>query len=178
MPANTVSGEISRGFPAVVGRAPRVLVLGSLPGRASLQAGQYYAQPQNAFWHIMGELCAARPELPYDERLSALKRAGIALWDVLHAAERPGSLDASIVRASQQPNDIVALVRRHSSIRTICFNGKKAEEIFRRTVASDLPRADIRLVGLPSTSPAHASLRRAQKLERWREVLAPLLDTV
>jgi hypoxanthine-DNA glycosylase len=155
-----------------------VLVLGSLPGRASIEAGQYYAQPQNAFWHIMGELCAARPELPYRERLGALKRAGVALWDVLHAAERPGSLDASIVSSTQQPNDIVALLRRHSSIRTICFNGKKAEEIFRRHLEPDLPRADIRLVGLPSTSPAHASLRRAQKLELWRKVLAPLLNTV
>lgn len=176
MPEEPPSGETSRGFPPVIGRAPRVLVLGSLPGRASIDAGQYYAQPQNAFWPIMGELCAAHPALPYEERLRVLKRARIALWDVLHAAERPGSLDASIVRATQQPNDIAALVRRHRSIRAICFNGRKAEEIFRRQIEPGLPRSDLVLLALPSTSPAYAALRRSEKLGRWRDALMPHID--
>jgi len=169
------ANEVSRGFPPVVGRAPRVLVLGSLPGRASLEAGQYYAQPQNAFWRIMGALCAAGPELGYAQRLEALEHAGVALWDVLHAAERPGSLDASIVEASAEINDVGGMIARHRTIRLIGFNGQKAAAIFRRNVEATLPREDLTLVTLPSTSPAYASLRREQKLERWREALAPHL---
>ena len=165
----------SRGFPPVVGDEPRVLVLGSLPGQASLRAGQYYAQPQNAFWTIMAELCGARPELDYDERIEALKRSGVALWDVLYEATRPGSLDSSIVASSQTVNDIAGLVARHETIRLIAFNGQKAAEVFRRQIAGGLTRPDLKMETLPSTSPAYASLRRAEKLARWRRVLGPRL---
>jgi hypoxanthine-DNA glycosylase len=170
--------DLATGFLPVVGRAPRVLILGSLPGRASIEAGEYYASPQNAFWKIMGALCGAEPELAYAARLDALGRAGIALWDVLHAAVRPGSLDASIVPATQQTNDIAGLLARHATIRMIGFNGLKATTVFRREVGTRLPRSDLALVSLPSTSPAHARLRPAQKLARWREALAPHLRAV
>ncbi len=165
----------SRGFPPVIGVDPRVLVLGSLPGQASLAARQYYAQPRNAFWMIMGELCGARPELGYADRLGTLQRAGIAVWDVLYEAARPGSLDSSIVAGSQTVNDIAALVSRHATIRLIAFNGQKAAEVFRRRVAPTLTRTDLETVTLPSTSPAYASLRRTEKLERWRRALKPHL---
>lgn len=175
MDARTISHAVSRGFPPIVGNAPRVLLLGSLPGRASLAAGEYYAQPRNAFWYIMRALCAAGPEIAYADRIARLTRSGVALWDVLHAAERPGSLDANIVAKSQQVNDIVGLLERERGIKLIGFNGQKAAEIFRRSIEPDLPRNNLDCVTLPSTSPAHASLRREQKLERWREVLVPHL---
>jgi TDG/mug DNA glycosylase family protein len=166
---------LSRGFPPVVGAAPRVLVLGSLPGRASLDATQYYAQPRNAFWPIMGALCGASPALDYAARLDALVAAGIALWDVLQEAARPGSLDSSIVAASQRTNDIATLVARHESIALVAFNGLKAAEIFRRHIEPTLTRGDIVTVTLPSTSPAYASMTRERKLDRWRSGLAPYL---
>jgi hypoxanthine-DNA glycosylase len=165
----------SRGFPPVVGAAPRVLVLGSLPGRASLEAEQYYTQPRNAFWPIMGALCGAGPGLDYAARLAALVDAGVALWDVLHEATRPGSLDSSIVTASQSINDIAGLVARHESIGLVAFNGRKAAEIFARHVEPTLTRRDVATATLPSTSPAFASLTREDKLERWRRALAPYL---
>jgi hypoxanthine-DNA glycosylase len=175
MTESSVSRDLSRGFPPVVGRAPRVLLLGSLPGQASLAARQYYAMPQNAFWRIMRELCSAGPELVYARRLAALRRAGIALWDVLHAAERSGSLDARIVAATQHVNDIAGLLDRHRSIELVAFNGQKAAAIFRRHCATHLPRSDLELVTLPSTSPAHAAMSPAQKVEVWRSALAPYL---
>ena len=165
----------SRGFPPIVGAGARVLVLGTLPGRASLDARQYYAQPRNAFWPIMGALCGAGPELAYTERVDALGRAGVALWDVLSEATRPGSLDSSIVAASQRVNDIVGLITRHQSIGLIAFNGQKAAEIFRRHIESALTRSHLSVATLPSTSPAYASLKREAKLDRWRQVLAPHL---
>ena len=173
--AATAALHFARGFPPVLGRAPRVLVLGSLPGRASLAAGEYYAQPQNSFWKIMGALCGATPELEYAERLDRLGQAGIALWDVLHAAERPGSLDADIVTASEQLNDIAGLIARHPTFSLIACNGQKAARTFARRIAPGLPATDLAFATLPSTSPAYASLRYEVKLARWRAVLAPCL---
>jgi double-stranded uracil-DNA glycosylase len=175
MAAADGSTGLSRGFPPVVGTSPRVLLLGSLPGRASLAAGEYYAQPQNAFWSIMGELCAARPELAYVERLRALTAAGVALWDVLHAARRPGSLDADIISGSEEINDIAGLLRHRRTIGLVGFNGKTAAALFERRIAPLLARRELQTVTLPSTSPAYATLRRADKLARWRAALAPHL---
>jgi hypoxanthine-DNA glycosylase len=155
-----------------------VLVLGSLPGRASLDAGQYYAQPRNAFWCIMGSLCGAHPELAYADRLAALDRSGVALWDVLHEAARPGSLDANIVAASERFNNIAGLIANHPTISLIAFNGQKAADIFRRRIESSLTRHEIETATLPSTSPAHATMSREEKLASWRDALMPHLGAV
>jgi hypoxanthine-DNA glycosylase len=173
MPVSRTAIQLARGFPPVVGRAPRVLLLGSLPGRASIAAGEYYAQRQNAFWSIVGALCGAEPSLDYATRLVRLKRAGIALWDVLAAAEREGSLDGDIVRGTIELNDIPGLLRKHSGIEVVAFNGQTAAAIFRRHFEPALPRPGLKLLILPSTSPAHAAMPREQKRKHWRQALSP-----
>ena len=161
---------LARGFPPVIDERARVLVLGSLPGRASLEARQYYAQPQNAFWRIMGALVGAGPELEYAGRLARFKESALGLWDVLAAGHREGSLDSAIVRATAVVNDFVSLFERYRGIERVCFNGRTAEQLYRRRVLPDLPErfAGIPLHALPSTSPAHAGMPFAVKLERWR----------
>lgn len=98
-----------------------VLILGSMPGEASLRVGQYYAHPRNLFWHIMGELVGAGPGMPYEQRIRALRSANIALWDVLHSCSRKGSLDSNIDDGSLIANDFAAFFRRHPRI-TMCFS--------------------------------------------------------
>jgi TDG/mug DNA glycosylase family protein len=149
----------------------RVLILGSMPGVASLSAGQYYAHPRNQFWTIMGELFGAGPALPYDQRLAVLTRSGIALWDVLASCERRGSLDSAIDTRSAQANDFAAFLDAHPLITRICFNGALAETCFRRDVMPHV-RA-LETLRLPSTSPAHAGLPAAEKLQHWRAALQP-----
>jgi TDG/mug DNA glycosylase family protein len=173
-----VGSAWSVGFPAVADEAARVLILGSLPGRRSLEQQQYYAQPYNTFWRIMERLCGAAPSLPYAQRLQRLRASGIALWDVLAAGDRQGSLDSAIVAANMVVNDFASFFTRQPRIRVVCFNGRKAEEVFRRRVARELPQllaAKLTFELLPSTSPAFASLTFEQKLERWSAVLAPHL---
>jgi hypoxanthine-DNA glycosylase len=167
---------LSVGFPPIADARARVLVLGSLPGRKSLEMREYYAQPYNAFWRIMGELAGAGPALGYEKRLARLRARGIAVWDVLAAGEREGSLDSSIVRASIVVNDFNGFFERHRRIRLICFNGATAAGLFRRKVAPELKPdfAAIEMRVLPSTSPAHASLKFEQKLARWSEALGGL----
>ena len=166
----------SRGFPPIATRDARVLVLGSLPGQMSLAHQQYYAQPQNAFWRIMGALVGAGPDLPYAERGDMLRRRGIALWDVCKAAIRPGSLDSAIDLASVVPNDFTTFFLEHPGLRCVITNGGTATRLYTRLVLPTLmePHRALPLRPLPSTSPAHAAMRFEQKLERWSEILAIL----
>ncbi len=159
----------SRGFAAVAEADARVLILGSLPGRVSLRELQYYAQPQNAFWKIMGEFFGAFPALPYEERLRVLTANRVALWDVCALAERPGSLDSSICKASVVPNDFPGFLAAHRQIGLICFNGMKAASLYRQIVLPELPAGmkSIPREILPSTSPAHAAMRFEEKRAHW-----------
>ncbi|MFN4342420.1 MAG: DNA-deoxyinosine glycosylase [Azonexus sp.] len=161
-----------RGFPPVAAPDARRLILGSMPGEASLGAGQYYAHPRNAFWRIMGDLLGAEPTLPYPLRLARLTAAGIALWDVVADCERRGSLDAAIVRESVQVNDFRSFFRAHPGIEQVFFNGAAAESLFRRYVLPGLETAPRELRRLPSTSPAHAARGYAEKLAAWSVIVA------
>jgi double-stranded uracil-DNA glycosylase len=166
-----------QGFPAEVAPRARVLILGSMPGRASLAAAQYYAHPRNAFWPLLGAILGFDPALPYPSRLQCLRERGVALWDVLQSCERQGSLDAAIDPRTQQPNDFGALFAAQPELRAVLCNGATAHRLFVRMVLPALasPGAEPFAVHrLPSTSPAHAGLRLADKLAAWRAVLAPL----
>jgi double-stranded uracil-DNA glycosylase len=158
------------GFPPISSPSARVLILGSLPGRLSLERGEYYANPQNSFWKIVG---ARIPGLPgdYAGRVRVLTSERIALWDVLAAATRSGSLDADI-SDDAIPNNFRAFFHAHPKIWLIGFNGGTAAKFYERHVLptlSDQQRAIVRQT-LPSTSGAHAGLTFAQKVERWSPV--------
>lgn len=168
----------ARAFPPIIGRRPRVLILGSLPGVRSLEAQQYYAHPANGFWPIMQALLEMDGPLPYRRKVALLRRRRIALWDVLQQAVRPGSADASIDPRTARPNRIPELLMARPTIRCIAFNGASAAALFRRYVTPlmPVPFRDLRLLILPSTSPAHASLPLAAKRARWAALLQELRD--
>lgn len=163
---------LCRSFAPACAADARVLVLGSMPGAASLAANEYYAHPRNAFWPIMGALFGAGPELPYAERLQCLTAAGVALWDVIAACERPGSLDSAIAPASIQANDFARLFRDCPHIGHVFFNGSAAETAFRRHVHGRIALPALHFTRLPSTSPAHAARGFAAKLAAWQAVKA------
>lgn len=165
---------LSVGFPPIARADARVLVLGSLPGRRSLETGQYYAHPRNAFWPIMQSLASASGS--YEQRCERLMDAGIAVWDVLHAAMRSGSLDAKISLKTAQANDFKSFLSQHMSIECIGFNGRKAEALFRQQVGPWLGVEIQRACLLPSTSPAHAALSVGEKARIWRSMLGPSLN--
>ena len=156
-------------FPPVSSTNARVLILGSMPGKKSLQQEQYYAHPSNAFWKIMGELVGAHPQLPYPQRLDILKQSGIALWDVLASCERASSLDAHI--RNESANDFASFFAQHPRIKQVFFNGSKAEQCFRKFVLGKQVLPALEYCRLPSTSPAHAGVRYADKLEAWGAIM-------
>ncbi len=148
----------------------RILILGSLPGDVSLGAGQYYAHPRNHFWMLVG-LVINRDlvGMDYPDRIAALQSAGIALWDVVAAADRPGSLDMHI--ANVELNDICSITRSLPDLRLVAFNGKKAA-LLGRHAFKDL---QIETMILPSSSPAHA-VSLTTKEGAW-SFIKPFLST-
>jgi double-stranded uracil-DNA glycosylase len=150
-------------FPPVVDANTRLLILGSLPGDASLKAGQYYGHPQNAFWRLVGGVIERDlAALPYPERLEVLKAAGVGLWDVIASAHRPGSLDADIRHA--EAADLRRLIAGLPNLRAVAFNGGTASRIGRRSLAAV---EGLTLIDLPSSSPAHAARSFADKAQAW-----------
>ncbi|MGE4436592.1 DNA-deoxyinosine glycosylase [Achromobacter sp.] len=173
-PADTAVADRSphvQGFAPIAAANARILVLGSMPGVASLRQARYYAHPRNAFWPIAARVLGFDPAAEYARRLQALRSAGIALWDVLQACERPGSLDADIRVDTLVPNDFAAFLAAHPRLLRVCFNGAKAASLYRRHVLPRLPERPLQYVDLPSTSPAHAAVSFEQKLVAWRAAL-------
>jgi TDG/mug DNA glycosylase family protein len=158
----------SKGFPPLARKDARILILGSLPGQISLAKQQYYAHPRNVLWRILNAVFAINGD--YNRRCEALSRNGLAMWDVLKASVRPGSLDADIQMDSATVNDFESFLNQHSMIELILFNGKKAEALFCQRVPPALV-STLKLHGLPSTSPAYAAMPYAAKLEKWQAAL-------
>lgn len=160
-------------FPPIAAPDARLLILGSMPGGASLAAAQYYAHPRNAFWPVMADLFGLDPDAGYARRCDALTRQRVAVWDVLRACVREGSLDASIDTRTIETNDFAGFFASHPGIEAVYFNGATAEQVYRRRVLPALPPAvaALPLTRLPSTSPAHASLSPEQKRRAWARAI-------
>jgi TDG/mug DNA glycosylase family protein len=143
-----------------------------MPGKRSLELGQYYAHPRNLFWPFIEAILNVPRTAPYAERCEALKARRIALWDSLKSCRRIGSLDSKIDASSIVPNDFDGFFAAHSKVELIVFNGAMAERVFLKQVAPDIEHhlRAMRLIRLPSTSPANASIPAASKLAAWRVI--------
>lgn len=149
-----------------------MLILGSIPGVASLKAVQYYAHPRNAFWPIVCDFYCIDAEAPYEQRLAELNRHGVALWDVLHRATRQGSLDSAIEKQSMEPNAIDSWLSKTPSVTKVLLNGGTAAKEFRRYFKPLLALPALQIIACPSTSPAYAAMRFEEKKRRWHEALS------
>jgi hypoxanthine-DNA glycosylase len=162
LPELTSRSSALTGLAPVIDARTRILVLGSFPGAASLAAQQYYAHPRNLLWPILSALSGEDlAGMPYAERLPRLLAHGFGLWDVLGACEREGSLDSAIRKPAA--NDFARLRELCPRLETVGFNGQTSGKF-----APQFAAQGYRTLVLPSTSPAHASLTLAQKLEQWK----------
>lgn len=160
---SATSPDLKRNFPPVVDGNTRVLILGSLPGEVSLAHQQYYAHPQNRFWHLVGEVIGEPlPALDYAARLDTVRAHGIGLWDVVAEARREGSLDSNI--RLHAGSDLVGLIATLPSLRAVAFNGGTAARIGQRALAQG--DVTIPVVLLPSSSPAY-TIPYVTKRDAW-----------
>jgi double-stranded uracil-DNA glycosylase len=171
-----MSKVLLEGLPPIAGPGARLLIVGSMPGAESLRQQRYYAHPRNAFWPMLGAWMGLSAEARYEERCHALVNAGIALWDVIGACVRPGSLDAAIEPGTVRANDFATFFVAHPGIARVLCNGATAHEAFRRLVLPGLALGPP-VLKLPSTSPANAGMSLAAKRERWFAALACIRST-
>jgi len=172
-----MGSKLLSGLPPIETAATRLLILGSMPGQESLNRQRYYAHPRNSFWFIMAGLISLEEGSGYEERLNSLRQHGISLWDVLDNCVRPGSLDSDIVATTERANDLKGFQQRHPELEAIAFNGRKARHSFTRHLLHHDEKTwqKLTLIDLPSTSPAHAALRPAEKFMLWQKSLAPFI---
>lgn len=168
-----INGKLSEstdtnGLPPLLGENPRCLILGTLPGKESLKRQEYYAHARNRFWRIISDLCNEVKPFTYEQKCDKLFRHGIALWDVLSSAERNGSLDRDI--SAGRPNDIAGFLKEHPGIKVIALNGNKAADYFDQYRATHELPGDIKILRLPSTSPANTGFSTTALTEKWRSI--------
>ncbi len=154
------------GFAPIADAGSTILILGSMPGEKSLKFQEYYGNPANHFWKILALIFKTTLPLDYSAKKKMLRKHRIALWDVLSACSRRGSLDSAICRGTV--NDFAAFLKKHPSIRLIVLNGKTAGAFFQKTAASGLT---IPFVCVPSSSSANARLGVQQKAQYWKEAM-------
>tara|TARA_R110000772_G_scaffold20466_2_gene56788 strand:+ start:86026 stop:86532 length:507 start_codon:yes stop_codon:yes gene_type:complete len=157
----------NKSFDKVVGTDPKVLILGTMPGKLSLQKNQYYSHSRNSFWKLIYTLHNNENiDIDYNDRTNFLKQNHIAIWDVCDQADRESSLDADI--KGVVPNDIEGFLKQYPTIEKIGFNGKKAEALYKRHFTKS---NNIEYLTLLSTSPANASYNFETKLKNWSQIL-------
>ena len=161
-----VISSAKKSLPPLVESNPTILILGTLPGDESLQKKQYYAKSGNRFWSIIAHVANSPIPLTYEEKKQLLFTQKIALWDVLHTADRHGSLDSDI--RSELPNDLQKFLRQYPTIRTIAFNGQKAEHLYNKYFAGQFP--DIRHLTLRSSSQANRQFNDAEMIKDWKQL--------
>lgn len=134
----------------------------------SLKRQEYYANGRNQFWKVILSLLGRQATYSYEEKKKVLLENHIGVWDVLHSCEREGSLDINI--KNPQPNNFKLLFEQYPNIKTIYFNGKTAEKLFKKLANREIEEYKIELLALPSTSPANA-MKIKKKLEEWKIIL-------
>ncbi|HEY8101145.1 MAG TPA: DNA-deoxyinosine glycosylase [Burkholderiaceae bacterium] len=165
MPSNS-SQPLLAGLPPSLNADTRILILGSFPGEASLQAQQYYAHPRNQFWALLSAVLGEDlRKLDYPDRLRALQDHHIGLWDVIAVCAREGSLDSAIRNA--QANDFAMLKHQCPNLHLVCFNGKTSGKF-----EPQFAHAGFRTLILPSSSPANAQWSFEQKLAAWQGIIS------
>lgn len=170
LPAVPAAPEL-QGLAPVYQATAKILILGSMPGQASLDSQQYYGHPRNQFWPMLEQLFGIDASLDYRSRCQQALAAQVALWDVIGSCQRAGSLDSAIVGSSIRFNPLLELCQQLPDLQQIWLNGGKAAQSFRqyqRQQSTSWPDSSITVHELPSTSPAHASLTFAEKLAVWQ----------
>jgi hypoxanthine-DNA glycosylase len=149
-------------FPAFIDSNTKILILGTMPGIASLTKQEYYGNPRNHFWRIMYTLFDTLPVSDsFEEKIQLLQKNKIGLWDVLENCERKGSLDIHI--KNHKENDFEMLFKQYPTIHTIVFNGKESQKYFIKKFGQI---EGITYYVMPSTSPAN-TMSFENKLKIW-----------
>ena len=156
-------------FPLVIGKQPKVLILGSVPSVVSLKRQEYYGFKYNRFWKIIGQYFNVELD-SYETKLQILKQNKIALWDVIDVCERKGSLDSNI--HNEKVNPIEQVIKMYPTIRMVICNGKKSYDLFQK----HFNNLEIESIYLPSTSNANQTIKESDLFNKWFIIFNKILN--
>lgn len=160
--------SIIKSFKYFVDENTKILVIGTMPGKESLEKKQYYANERNTFWKLISIVFNDNHSfLSYSDKLNCLKKYHVGLWDNLHYCERKGSLDSNI--KNEFPNDFETLLKKYPKIEYLLFNGNSSHNFFKKYHPNLLE--EYKYFVLPSTSPANATMVFEDKLKIWKTSL-------
>jgi len=156
-----------KSFEPVINKDTLQMIIGTMPGEASLKAKQYYAYKHNKFWQIMSDIFKNKEALTdYQDKLNTLLNNKTGLWDALAYCRRKGSLDKNII--NEKPNDFKNLLKNYPKVKKLIFNGQQAHKYFLKYFGQI---ESIEYIILPSTSPANASKTYKQKAAVWKHTI-------
>ena len=166
--SENTDSDSKTGLLPMMGKDPKILILGTMPGDVSLKQKAYYRnESRNKFWEILHSVFADDEDVSYED---LLKKHHIALWDCLKAGKRQGSTDEKFETDSLVPNDLENFLSNNPSIKTIILNGKGESSkstygIFNRFFPNLSNR--YRVIALSSSSNANATITLEQKIKEW-----------
>lgn len=153
-----------------VGKSPKVLILGSMPGDESIRQQVYYSNiSHNSFWKIMYSLFQKEGTQNNKEFITSHY---IALWDCVQSGVRKGSVDNGFDDRSVVPNDLEAFLTKYPTIKTIVLNGKGKPAKYYRRFFSNIKIGN--LIKLNSTSNV-CTISFDAKLKEW-SVIKELIE--
>ena len=158
--------HLKTSFDPISNKETTILILGTMPGDTSLEKSEYYGHPRNRFWKIISTITNNDLPQTYSEKKVLLLKSKIGVWDIVHKANRKGSLDSAI--EDEDPNDLDSFITEHKNLKVIGFNGTKAEKLFNKYFVR---KSDIKYIPLPSTSPANAGIDFDNICKEWRQIL-------
>lgn len=158
--------NLKTSFDPISNSETTILILGTMPGDKSILLGEYYSHPRNRFWKIVSTITKNEFPLTYSDKKALLLKTRIGIWDVAHKADRKGSLDSAI--ENEEPNDLESFISKHAKLRTIVFNGTKAEDLFAKYFSR---KPNFKYFSLPSTSPANTGIDFKEICKRWTEII-------
>ena len=154
-------------LPIFINKDSNVLILGSFPSVKSREEGFYYAHKQNRFFKVLSSIFLEEEPITIEERKEFLIRHNIALYDVIYSCSIIGSSDSSI--KDVVPIDIENILKEYPNIKVIGINGKKAQSLFNKYIKENINR-DIKLIYLPSTSPANAKMKLDDLVKEYKKL--------
>lgn len=154
--------RIKHTFEPIFNEESKILILGSLPSIKSREEGFYYGHPQNRFWRVVAKIFEDKIPETIDEKIKMLLKNNIAIWDVIDSCDIIGSSDSSIKNVI--PADLKKVLN-NSNIQNIYANGKTASKLYKKYSEKN---TGIKIIELPSTSPANAKYTLDKLIEEWK----------
>ena len=160
--------HLTHTLPIFISEDSKILILGSFPSVKSREMMFYYGHPQNRFFPVLAMLFNEETPVTVEQRKAFLQKHQIALYDVIEECDIKGSSDNTIKNVV--PIDIVSILKKYSNIKVIGITGNTAKHYFDKYLLDKVSK-DIKVVYLPSTSPANAKMSIYDLVDKYKEVL-------